>query len=432
MMLNKIKSILESTRDVTDWKIVELTKEGHELYFIKKELDMNRAKRVRYYDVTVYRDFEQDGKKFRGSARTAVHPTMSEEEIKKRIEEATFAASFVKNKPYPVAEPSEPHGEISSRLQKGDIADWLAEIASEVFLPDKMENAFLNSTEIYLTKTSTHILNSRGVDAYFDSVGAFIELIITAIGKEEVELYHQLWFSDYEPGWVSEQVTEFLEEASERARAKPTPALKSSTVLLVSEPVEEFLHYYVMNSNAQAVHEKISTFKVGESVQGNFSGDGLTITLDPFMNGSYYSAPYDNDGFALKEEEIIQNGKLLKYWGDVRYSHYLGVEPTGDIQNFTVKPGNLSIEELRKEPHLEIASFSAFNMDEITGDFGGEIRLGWYFDGKEKYPITGGSITGNINKVQEELYLSREIQRTKRYEGPKAIKLKNVTVSGIE
>ncbi|AKI98060.1 metallopeptidase TldD-related protein [Kosmotoga pacifica] len=431
-MLKKIRDVLENTSDVTDWKIVETIKEGHELYFIKKELDMNRAKRVRYYEVTVYRDFELKGKKFKGSASTTIHPTMSREEIKRRIEESIFAAGFVRNRPYPIAEPSNPSGEISSKLQKGDISDWIVEIASEVFSPDKMESAFLNSTEIYLTKVQTHILNSRGVDAYFDAVRTFIELIVAAQGKEEVELYHQLRFSDYEPGSISERIAEFLEETSERARAKPTPALKSSTVLQVSEPVEEFLYYYVINSNAKAVYEKISSFKAGKSVQGNFTGDGLTITLDPFMTGSYYSAPYDHDGHALKKEEIIKDGMLLKYWGDVRYSHYLGVEPTGNIHNFSVQLGSHSLEELRDEPHLEITSFSAFNVDSITGDFGGEIRLGWYFDGKVKHPITGGSISGNINEIQKELYLSKETQKTKRYEGPKAVKLKGVTVAGIE
>ncbi|MCD6159362.1 MAG: Zn-dependent protease [Kosmotoga sp.] len=430
-MLRKIKKALESTREISDWKVIETIKEGHELYFIRQELDMNRAKNVSSYNVTVYHDFEEAGKKFRGSAQTTIHPGMSEGEVKKRIEESTFAAGFVKNRPYPIAEPSEAKGSISSGLQKGEISDWIVEIASEVFSQDIKKGAYLNSTEIYLTKVHTHILNSRGVDVQFDAVRAFIELIVTATGEEEVELYHQLRFSDYRPGSISKKVTEFLEEALNRAQAKPTPALGTAPVLLVSEPAEDFLSYYVDNASARAVYEKISTFKIGESVQGDFVGDGITITLDPFMPESYYSAPYDGDGFALNREQIIVNGKLLKYWGDVRYSHYLGVEPTGNIHNFSVEPGKNTLETLREGPHLEVALFSAFNVDSVTGDFGGEIRLGWYCDGKERYPITGGSISGNINKVQKELLLSKETQKSKRYTGPKAVKLLNVSVSGI-
>ncbi|OAA30084.1 hypothetical protein AT15_00800 [Kosmotoga arenicorallina S304] len=431
-MLKKIIKALKNIREISDWKVIETIKEGHELYFIKQELDMNRAKKVSSYNVTVYRDFEEAGTKYRGSAQTTIHPGMSEKEVKKRIEESAFAAGFVKNKPYPIAEPSEAKGNISSRFQSGEISDWIAEIASEVFSQDTKEEAFLNSTEIYLTKTKTHILNSRGVDVQFDAVRAFIELVVTATGKEEVELYHQLRFSDYEPDSISKAVDEFLKEALDRAKAKPTPALGSAPVILVSEPAEDFLSYYVDNSSARAVYEKVSTFKIGDSVQGDFKGDGITVTLDPFMPGSFYSAPYDGDGFALDKEQIIKDGKLVKYWGDVRYSHYLGVEPTGNIHNFSVEPGRDSLDELREGPHLEIALFSAFNVDSITGDFGGEIRLGWYFDGKERYPITGGSISGNINQVQRDLLLSKEVQKSKRYSGPKAVKLFNVSVSGIK
>ena len=180
-------------------------------------------------------------------------------------------------------------------------------------------------------------------------------------------------------------------------------------------------------------YEKLSTAKLGESLQGqNVIGDKITMTIDPFVRGSYYSAPYDNDGFALKREIIVEDGVLKKYWGDVRFSHYMGVEPTGNAMNYVVDPGEKTLKELRNEPHLEVASFSAFNVDEITGDFGGEIRLGWYFNGKERIPVCGGSITGNIIDVQDDIYLSKEVQEYHGFVGPKTVKLKNVTVAGVE
>ena len=47
-------------------------------------------------------------------------------------------------------------------------------------------------------------------------------------------------------------------------------------------------------------------------------------------------------------------------------------------------------------------------------------------------PVTGGSISGNINELQNELFLSKELQKDNKFEGPKVIKLLNVTVAGIE
>lgn len=90
------------------------------------------------------------------------------------------------------------------------------------------------------------------------------------------------------------------------------------------------------------------------------------------------------------------------------------------------------MKELKMEPHIEAAAFSDFSVDTITGDFCGEIRLAWFYDGDKTVPVSGGSISGNIKELQKELYLSKERYKDNNFEGPKAIKLVNVTVSGIE
>ena len=156
------------------------------------------------------------------------------------------------------------------------------------------------------------------------------------------------------------------------------------------------------------------------------------MTLDPKLENSTSSLPYDADGFHLSRTQVIEDGLLLKYWGDLRHSYYLGVEPTGNIGNFLIEGGRESIEDMKSEPYLELVSFSDFQMDELTGDFGGEIRLGWYFDGKDTIPVTGGSISGNIKDVEKEIYLSEEMQKINNFVGPKTIQLTNVSIAGIK
>ena len=48
---------------------------------------------------------------------------------------------------------------------------------------------------------------------------------------------------------------------------------------------------------------------------------------------------------------------------------------------------------------LKIIRFSDFQMDEITGDCFGEIRLALLKKGDEIIPLTGGSVTINNNAV---------------------------------
>ena len=87
---------------------------------------------------------------------------------------------------------------------------------------------------------------------------------------------------------------------------------------------------------------------------------------------------------------------------------------------------------MKASPYIELVSFSDFQMDTMTGDFGGEIRLGWYFDGENTVSITGGSISGNIKEVEKEMYFSSETQKLNNFLGPKTIELSNVSLAGIE
>ncbi|MBA7541192.1 hypothetical protein ES705_33499 [subsurface metagenome] len=171
-----------------------------------------------------------------------------------------------------------------------------------------------------------------------------------------------------------------------------------------------------------SVYNNISSAKTGDNLQGiNVKGDTVSISLEPYLPNSVYSVPYDSDGFPLKPASIIEGNVLKNYWGSLRYCHYLNEDTTGMIKNFKVKPGNISVNDYKKEPYLEIVYFSAFLVEPLTGDFGGEIRLGYYFDGKEKIPVTGGSIGGNINKLHQEI---------ENFIGPETVKLLNVGVSG--
>ena len=73
-MLEKIVKRLQKA-DINGWKIEEKFIEGQEYFFVKRELDLSRAKKVRHFDLTVYRDFYESGEKYRGSSSTRLSPT---------------------------------------------------------------------------------------------------------------------------------------------------------------------------------------------------------------------------------------------------------------------------------------------------------------------------------------------------------------------
>ncbi|WP_036225684.1 metallopeptidase TldD-related protein [Mesoaciditoga lauensis] len=425
-MINNIIKILKDA-GVKKWKLIEKGVKSKELFFVKNDLDMNRAKDVVKYQLTVYKDFKDGGKNYMGSSTILIHPTMSEKEMKERVSKAIFAAGFVKNEPYPLAEA------IEKDLKKpSDAFDKLNDIVDAIFTPS-IPDPWLNSVEVFLNDENVRILNSNGLDVSFNKNRLEIEFITNSKGeKEEIELYWDLKTSDLSPDSISSKVLDALNVTVDRALAKPTPKIKNIPVIFDEDGTKEILSYYVEKASALNVYEHMSNAKIGEKIQGNFTGSPVTLSIDPYIDDSYYSQPFDEDGLALNKVKVIDNGTLVSYWGNIRFSHYLKVKPTGSLTNFVVEAGEKTMNDLRKDKYMELKTFSDFQVNALTGDFGGEIRLGWYHDGEKKIPITGGSVSGNVKEIQESFELSKETIKDGNYFGPKALKAYDVKIAGVK
>jgi PmbA protein len=158
-----IISILNNAPGVDEWLVSERQTQSAELFFIKKKLDMNRAKKVHHINVTVYKNFEEAGVKYKGSASTKLSPTMTDEEIKAKIEQAALAASLVKNPYYKLAEPSsEQLKQVSSEFSEGDLASYMPKLANALYKKNIMKTSKVNSCEFFLEKTDSRVVNSSG------------------------------------------------------------------------------------------------------------------------------------------------------------------------------------------------------------------------------------------------------------------------------
>jgi PmbA protein len=433
-MLNIIKEVLTNNK-INEYKIIETKIEASELFFIKKNLDMDRAKSVHHFKITVYTNIEENGKVYKGSSTTNIHPTMSYCEVDNTIKDALFAAQYAKNPYYPLVEASDNYKKLeASSFSEESLAFWMNEIAKAIYKYDNYEKGGINSCEIFLNKVYTHILNSKGVDVDYTNYDCMIEFITTWKEEgEEVELYRCLHFSALDAEALSKEVNTMITICKEKAIAKNTPLLKKYSVLLTRDAVKDLFSFYSFKSSSEAVYGKASTWKIGDKIQGDMvKGDIITLSINPFMSNSTYSASFDNDGLPLHPVTIIENGILKNYISDSKYAHYLNIEPTGSIKNIEVCGGNKTEEELKKDPYLEVVAFSNFKSNTLTGDFYGEIRLAWYFDGNNLIPVTGGSISGNIIELQNELFLSKELQKDNNFQGPKMVKLLNVNIAGVE
>ena len=418
--------------DGLEYRITEEKTTRIESYFVRKQLEMNRRVEVAHTFLTVYKVFSEDGKQFRGSSDTEIHPGMSRIEIKEVIDEALFAAGFVKNEYYPLVGAD---GGVDSAGESvdGDVDLYsaLERLIKAVYDEDRFDKGYLSYSEFFIARKDVRLLNSNGIDRSYTVYSTDMETAVNWNEGSEIEITEQCAMADFDAKLLSVRVAKLFEVAAKKPHAQMTPAVKDINVLLTGECLREFFSYYCSNANAANVYNGISTFKAGDALQGEASGDRVSVTLDPFLKGSTKSRPYDGDGFPLKPVELIKDGVLSRYWGDVRFSGYMGITPTGNIGGYVVTGGTKHIADMKAEPYLELVSFSGFQMEAVTGDFASEIRLGFYFDGTKTVPVTGGSVSGNIRKVHGDMFMSLEREQHDYYEGPLTVCVRGVAIAGL-
>ena len=418
--------------DGLEYRITEEKTVRIESYFVRKQLEMNRRVEVTHTFLTVYKVFSEDGIKFRGSSDTEIHPGMSRTEIKEVIDESLYAAGFVKNEHYPLVD-ADGGVDAAGKNVDGDIDLYsaLEKLIKAVYDEDRFDKGYLSYSEFFIARKDVRVLNSNGIDRSYTVYSTDMETAVNWKDGGEIEITEQCAMADFDAGLLSWRVAKLFDIAAKKPLAQMTPAVENINVLLTGDCLREFFSYYCSNANAANVYNGISTFKVGDALQGDASGDKLSITLDPFLKGSTKSRPYDSDGFPLKPVELIKDGVLNQYCGDVRYSSYLDITPTGDIGGCVVTGGTKSIDDMKAEPYLELVSFSGFQMEAVTGDFASEIRLGFYFDGTKTVPVTGGSVSGNIRKVHGDMFMSLERAQHDFYEGPLTVCVRGVAIAGM-
>ena len=144
-MQQVIKDILTS-QGIALWRIEEDISESAELYFVKKRMDMRRKKQKKSYVVTVYRDFDKNGKAMRGQSSVTLSDAYTSEEISRAIADAYHAASFVAN---PMFDLPAPIADTQKDTTPYVLENAAMQLAEAMYGQDQVSDAFLNSAEIF-------------------------------------------------------------------------------------------------------------------------------------------------------------------------------------------------------------------------------------------------------------------------------------------
>ena len=418
-----IKLLKECGVDV--WFIKERSVLSNELFFIKKRLDMRRINDSKDSVITVYTDKDENGTRMRGRTDIIVAETMTDEEIKKLIKEAKYAAQFSLNPFYELPAPEKSDCIVQEStlndVEFSKIADMFADAAYEV---DNDGESFINSLEIFVEEHKVHMIGSKGTDVAYVKRLVNGEIITQCKSLQDVETYEQFAYDNLATDDFKRLLKNTLKHTRDRSFAKDKPKTGVSDVIISDAHMPELMKFYFARGDASMIYPKYSNYEIGLNVQGDdVKGDRLNILYEP-------EDPFNDEGIRMVERTFLEDGVVKTICGNQRLSYYLGIPQIGMYRKGKMPAGSVSLEDMKKDC-IHVVNFSSFETSPMDGSFRGEIRLAYGYDKDGNVSlITGGSVNGSLLKSQKDFCFSKEIQNLDNYIGPVAVKLKDVAIGG--
>ena len=130
----------------------------------------------------------------------------------------------------------------------------------------------------------------------------------------------------------------------------------------------------------------------------------VQISERPHLKGAQASSPFDDDGVATHDREVITDGVLQGYFLSTYSARKLGMQTTGNAggsHNLIVQPGQLDFEGLLREMDtgLLVTELLGQGVNYITGDYSRGAAGYWVEKGRIAYPVQEITIAGNLRDI---------------------------------
>ena len=419
--LHQLLNVLKAS-GADAWEVTDTQEKGWEFYLIRHELDQNRFKELESYQVKVYKKFDD----CLGSAAAPVPADADEAEMKRIVAGLCQDAAYVRNPFYTLNQPEAESGAEPAAAPvdlKAISGDFLRTVSA---LPET-ETEDLNSCEIFVSEIRKRILNSEGIDVIVTCPSSMVEAVVNARKDgHEIELYRMYTCGTCDSGQLTRDLAETMRFGRDRLVTEPTPALGKADLILSTDAACSVYEYFADHLAAGMVYRGISDWKPGDTV----APAEMTVKTAAFLPNSSQNGAYDSEGARIRDVTLIDAGKAVRYWGSRQFSRYLGLEDSFLANNFIVSGGTASAEELREGSWLEVVEFSDFEVDDVTGDIAGEIRLGYLHRDGKTVPVSGGSVSGSMDELAKKMRFSAEQRQYDTFLIPALTRLNGVTVTG--
>lgn len=347
----------------------------------------------------------------KGSASTSDFSTAAlKEAVRKAVSFASFTAA------------DEHAGLADAALMAADPPDldlshlWSLGSDDAIRIAIECENAARACDSRISNSEGATVATNSGIRAYGNSHGFLAaypktshSLSCVVVGEDNGNMERDYWYSSARDAAELESAQDVGIRAAERTVRRlgaKKPKTVTAPVLFAPEIARGFIGHAIgaVSGGAQYRRSSFLLDAAGKQIFPKF----LRIEERPHIPKGMASAPYDSEGVATRDRDLVVDGVLQGYVLSAYSARRLGLETTGNAggAHNLIVPGNASgLDELIREMNegLLVNELIGHGVNAVTGDYSRGAVGFWIENGEIAFPVHEVTIAGNLKKLYRQI-----------------------------
>ncbi|MCP5195661.1 MAG: metalloprotease PmbA [Gammaproteobacteria bacterium] len=289
---------------------------------------------------------------------------------------------------------------------------WPLAAEDAIILARECEAAALTLDPRICNSEGSSVTTHTGLAVYGNSHGFYggyptthHSLSCSVIAQDDEEMQRNHWYTVARDRNDLEPPVAIGQKAGQRALRRLGSrrlTTRQVPVLFAPELARGLIGHFVGAIRGGALYRKASFLlnRLGTPIFPEF----LTLRERPHWPKALGSAPFDNEGVATADRDVVMDGVLQGYVLDSYSARRLRMETTGNAggtHNLIVEPGTLGHEELLREldTGLWVTELMGQGVNLVTGDYSRGASGFWVENGQIQYPVHEITVAGNLNEM---------------------------------
>jgi PmbA protein len=246
--------------------------------------------------------------------------------------------------------------------------------------------------------------NTHGFVGGYPTTSHTLSCVVLAGTGEDMQ--RDYWYSSSRDWQELEQAEAIGRESARRTIARLGPrklSTRRAPVLFVPEIARGLIGHFVAAIRGSSQYRQ-SSFLLNSVGQQVFPA-GFSIAERPHIPKAMGSAPFDDEGVATLDRELVADGIVTGYILSSYSARKLGLKTTGNAggaHNLLVTPtltGGADALLARLGTGLLVTELMGQGVNMVTGDYSRGAAGFWVENGSIQYPVAEITIAGNVRDM---------------------------------